>query len=314
MDLSPNDIRNYEFQSQLRGYEKEAVESVLEQVANELEELKQANLKLSMELDSVQNQFNGLKQFEDTIKSAAIDARRNADMTMENAKKEAEELLEDAKTKAEKSITENSNKVHEIENQLSQLDLTKRSYITKLRGLIQSHLEIVDEIAEAELPKEVNLTANDSDKIEVTDSSEVEAKIRENISTVPSNIEGVDAEESTVSDPLIEAEKAANNDESEVDPELEAAIKGFRSNDDSESDQQQSSEPVAETKTDPQTGWVETDRKAEDVPPEFITGSEVNEHNEQPAQNQEAPPEDLGIELDRVAAKFEEEMDKADKS
>ena len=109
MDLSPNDIRNYEFPSQMRGYDKDEVDSLLEQIAAAMEEIKQVNLNLSMELDSVKGQLQGLRQFEDTIKSAAIDARRNADLTMDNAKQEAELLLGKAKNEAEKIIESKSN-------------------------------------------------------------------------------------------------------------------------------------------------------------------------------------------------------------
>ena len=39
MDLSPNDIRNYEFPSQMRGYDKDEVDSLLEQIAAAMEEI-----------------------------------------------------------------------------------------------------------------------------------------------------------------------------------------------------------------------------------------------------------------------------------
>ena len=87
MDLSPNDIRNYEFPTQLRGYEKDEVDKFKDQVAEAIEQLKQENLKYSMEIESIKGQLSGLRQFEDAIKSAAIDARRNADLTIANAKK-----------------------------------------------------------------------------------------------------------------------------------------------------------------------------------------------------------------------------------
>ena len=44
MDLSPNDIRNYEFSTQMRGYSKDEVESLLEQVAAALEAVKQEDI------------------------------------------------------------------------------------------------------------------------------------------------------------------------------------------------------------------------------------------------------------------------------
>ncbi|MFQ5452850.1 MAG: DivIVA domain-containing protein, partial [Candidatus Zixiibacteriota bacterium] len=93
MDLSPNDIRNQEFSNKMRGYDKEDVDNFLEKVAEALENARQENLKLSMEIDSLNTQITGLKQFEDTIKNAAIDARRNADLTIANAKKEADLIL-----------------------------------------------------------------------------------------------------------------------------------------------------------------------------------------------------------------------------
>ncbi len=61
MDLSPNDIRNYEFSNQMRGYDKEEVDSFLDKIAEGLENLKQDNLKLSMEIDSLRSQISAFK-------------------------------------------------------------------------------------------------------------------------------------------------------------------------------------------------------------------------------------------------------------
>ena len=74
------------------------------EIAQALEAQKQETLKLQMELDSVKSQLTGLKQFEDTIKGAAIDARRNADTLMQNARKEAELILSRAKEEAERAL------------------------------------------------------------------------------------------------------------------------------------------------------------------------------------------------------------------
>ena len=154
MNLTPNDIRNYEFKGQLRGYEKDAVDEFQEEAANALEATRQENLKLSMEVESLKNQLTGLKQFEDTIKSAAIDARRNADMTVSNAKQEAELIVSRANAEAEKAVESRSQEIADIEGQLNKLELTKRSYVSKLKGMISSHLELVEEILRSELSKE----------------------------------------------------------------------------------------------------------------------------------------------------------------
>ncbi len=340
MDLSPNDIRNYEFPSQMRGYDKDEVDSLLEQIAAAMEEIKQVNLNLSMELDSVKGQLQGLRQFEDTIKSAAIDARRNADLTMDNAKQEAELLLGKAKNEAEKIIESKSNKIQEIENHISQLELTRRSYMTKLKGLINSHLDIVDEISKSELPKEV-----EKELLEITASNEVESEKRTTVTEPPQDSSSDYPAEQSVPDPLLQNEEnggkseEVTDEESAVDPELAAAINSFDSNNEirpaqkNEPEILQKKKPVPpDEKIDPSTGWVETERAAEEVPPEFIVNkpsetkannsSDNNENDsnglevtrDQPALKEVNPlSENLAKELDKVAAKFEEEMNKAEK-
>lgn len=338
MDLSPNDIRNYEFPSQMRGYDKDEVDSLLEQIAAAMEEIKQTNLNLSMELDSTNSQLQGLRQFEDTIKSAAIDARRNADLTMENAKQEAELLLGKAKTEAEKIIETKSNKIQEIENHISQLELTRRSYMTKLKGLINSHLDIVDEISKSELPKEV-----EKELLEITASNEVESEKRTTVTEATKDPNADYPDEQPVVDPLLQDEnqersEEIRDEESAVDPELAAAISSFDNSNEvnpappnePEMLEEKNPEPIEE-KIDPSTGWLETESSAEDVPPEFIVNDPSEKNNnsadakendsngleitrDQPALKEVNPlSENLAEELDKVAAKFEEEMNKAEK-
>ena len=133
MDITPNDIRNFEFGSQMRGYDKEEVDSFLDKIAYGLEEMKQESLKQSMEIDSVKTQLSGLREFEETIKSAAIDARRNADMTIETAKREGDLILSKARSEAEQILESRTSQINELENQIAKLQMSKKSYLGKLR-------------------------------------------------------------------------------------------------------------------------------------------------------------------------------------
>lgn len=150
--LSPNDIRNYEFPHQMRGYDKDEVREFLEQIAVALEDLKQDNLKVSMERDSLRTQLDALKQFEDTIKSAAIDARRNADTLVANAKREVAEILDKARREAELTVGSRKDEAALLDEQITKLQMTKASYQAKLKHLIESHLELVDEVQRLKAP------------------------------------------------------------------------------------------------------------------------------------------------------------------
>lgn len=150
--LSPNDIRNYEFAHQMRGYDKDEVREFLDQIATSVEDLKQENLKLSMERDTLRTQLEALKQFEDTIKSAAIDARRNADTLVANARREVNELLTRARAQAEETVGSRKDEAVRLDEQISKLQMTKASYQAKLKNLIESHLALIEEIQQLKAP------------------------------------------------------------------------------------------------------------------------------------------------------------------
>ena len=301
MDLSPNDVRNYEFPSQMRGYDKESVNEFLEQVASALEAAKQENLKLSMEIDSLKSQLSGLKQFEETIKNAAIDARRNADMTVANAKQEAELILNKARSEAEKELASRSGKAQEIEEQITKLQLAKKSYYSKIHNLIKSHLDLIGEIGEGG-----SVRPPIEDRIEVTDSAEVDAKRRETIATPPSKTGGIRTEEvasdESGDDALSDSgkqmlEAAIKGGESDtdaettqapapeavakppkpsetpgIDPELAAALENYQNA--AKKQQEQENAAAAAPPPPPASGIVETDSRAEDVPEGFVTSSQ----------------------------------------
>lgn len=252
MSLSPNDIRNYSFPNQMRGYDRDEVDSFKDQVAQALEAQKQETLKLQMELDSVKSQLAGLKQFEDTIKGAAIDARRNADTLMQNAKKEAELILSRAKEEAEKLVEQKTRQCSHLDNQVEKLDLAKKSYLNKLKQLIGSHFELLDEIASLEPPERPSVpqpqkqapaqaasqtssqpapkTATaaapaaasfDPPKpkpvngIEVTDSSEMRETTRETIATQPSKDQGIKTEDANAADEIVPVAESGNGGETD---------------------------------------------------------------------------------------------------
>jgi len=352
MDLSPNDIRNYEFANQIRGYSKDEVDDFRELVAAALEALKQENLKLSMEIDSLKMQLAGLRQFEDTIKSAAIDARRNADLTVANAKKEAELILSRAKTEAMEIIGSRAQKVGEIEDQITRLQFAKKSYLSKLRHLIKSHLEALEEVVSSET------AAEPKSGLEVTESIEVTRKRLETIATKPDKPEPIKTEEVNAAEQIVPASATPEEEpsptaaedvsgdqtphpEQPVDPELAAALEKYQRKEELPAEQQPTATPTTDHAPAPGE-IVETSARAEDIPEGFITPEadtaasdgtdkvavaadsqpDATEHNaidmgappDSAKEDSKVAPDNLAEELDRVVAKFEEEMDKAEKS
>jgi DivIVA domain-containing protein len=373
MTLSPTDIRNVEFATQMRGFHREEVNLFLEKVATTLEEIRQENLKLSLELDSVRTQLQGLRQFEDTIKSAAIDARRNADNTIERARQEAELIIADARREAEHLVVSQREELGQIEDKIAKADVVKQAYLASLKELIETHLDMVNELF-ARMPKAPFPEPRNGEKIEVTDSSEVEREAMTTLTTA-SDVMVDRTEEANAADEIVtvtpppsntppdaptgrlrtttvacESETPTNRTalgkteaDEEIDPELALALKRYHAGGEEKSDPRVDAPDhnvVESWMKSPAVGprVVETTMKAEDVPPEFIVRDnrsyDPNATDEvkapepaRPAAYQildadkiaigsasESPdPMKLAEELDRVAAKFEEEMDRAAK-
>ncbi|MFH1686270.1 MAG: DivIVA domain-containing protein [bacterium] len=325
MALTPNDIRNCELDTQMRGYNKEAVEELLEQIARAMEADKQENLKFSMEIDSLKTQLATLREFEDSIKGAAIDARRNADQTIEDAKIEAVRMLAEAKEQAEALIVSQKEQLRDLEARVARAKATKRTYIDSLRETIESHLSILGNIDTADL-------ADLDDNLEVTDSAEVERDQMETLADRSEENESLEAEQDVAADntaPIAEqpvppeAPPEGALKDKPVDPELAQALANYQARVDNQN--RADGEPM------PPTGGptvIETDQRAEDIPPGFyvkdpktgedITGkiriAHLRQAHQQVAPGEppaKVPPEELAQELDKVVAKFEQELDKA---
>lgn len=321
MDLSPNDIRNFEFEPQMRGYNKDNVRDFLEQIATAMDNAKQKELKLSMEIDSLKTQLTDLRQYENTIKSAAIDARRNADLTVENAKKEAKLITDQAKIETNEIINSRASKITNFEEEITKLQLTKKSYMTKLRNLIKSHLETIEE-----------LSIDDSE----INSSDADIEATKSIDLTHGESETANDESSQSVTDVEQSDDTTIQDESgdkPVDPELAAALEGYKGNHDQtiDNDMTPAASPDGETVEIAALGdnvpdgfvadnSVKSDRNSTDkIKTQTHDENEITEHNsidvdkDNTEKKTSMDAKDLANELDNVAAKFEEEMDKADK-
>ncbi len=316
MSLTANDIRSIEIRSQMRGYDKEEVDNLLEQVAVALETTKQENVKLSMEIDSLRSEVASLKENEDVIKGAAIDARKNADATVKAAKKDAADIIDKAKDEAKNIIAGNIKKVKEIEQHIKSLDQNRKTYLSKLRTLISSHLELAEreavmDVREAMAEAAESVTASGSITVTNTEDHETIADTDNEVVDTADDQED-DYPEDDDSGPEKQAELRDEDEPSAA--ELEEALKQYKESE-SEVDGEPTQPPTATPPSlaSPGQKWEETSALADEVPSEFIvksnepktdapTGSAATPH---PKANKTGKM-DVNKEFNEIAAKLED--------
>ncbi len=331
MELTATDIRNHQFATQMRGYDKTEVDTFKEQTAQAIEHLKQELIRTTMELEAVKLQLNTIKQFEETIKGAAIDARRNADATVATARKEAEMILQKTKSEVETVIATRKQRIAEAQAEMEKIELIRDAFLQKVRATITSHLELLDPSTEGvptprhqQPPKETPhypaphpaKPVQVQDAIEITDSSEIKRGHRETVATVPSKPEHGVTEEANAPSHIISVEApkpapAPVQRQSEPTDELAAALKKtFRDED----------APAPSPSLDPElASALEKYQHGVEENPLGLVGNNAEEHASAkqptiPAPGGAVSTEILAKELDEVVAKFAEEMDKASKS
>lgn len=146
------------FNRTLRGYDPDEVNKFLDKVINQVEEMVNENNKCLEKLEQLEQENEVLKtklehfeNVEGTLNRAIMMAQKTTDQMKVNAHKEADMIIEEAKKNANRIVNESLIRAEKTENEAN--NLTKNIYIFKkrLRNIIESQLEMVNDIDKIEL-------------------------------------------------------------------------------------------------------------------------------------------------------------------
>ncbi|UCD17676.1 MAG: DivIVA domain-containing protein, partial [Candidatus Zixiibacteriota bacterium] len=146
MELTPNEMRNQTFASSFRGYSKAEVDAFRNAAASALEEAKVKILNLTEDYESLKQHYQVLKNLEETVKTAMVEAQKSSEQIVINARKEAELIINQAKHHRDQLIGEKHRLLSELEAQMAKMEFTRKSFYNKLRAEMEAHLKLVDSI------------------------------------------------------------------------------------------------------------------------------------------------------------------------
>lgn len=157
MRITPLDIQQKQFSSRFRGFDMEEVDSFLELIREEMEELLRENANLREEARRYEKQLKEYKNIETTLKDTLVSTQQMAEEFRATAKKDAELIKKEAEMKSEEMMREAQDKVLKIHEDITDLKGVRRHFKEELRRLIESHLSMMefDREREEETPDEV---------------------------------------------------------------------------------------------------------------------------------------------------------------
>ncbi|MBI5196040.1 MAG: DivIVA domain-containing protein [Nitrospirae bacterium] len=156
MRITPLDIQQKQFATKFRGFDIEEVDSFLELIREEMEELLRENANLREAVRLIEKQLKDYKNIETTLRDTLVATQQMTEEYKENAKKAAELIKKEAELQADEMLKEAHEKVVKIHEDITDLKGVRRHFKEELTRLIQSHLKMLefDKEREKETPAE----------------------------------------------------------------------------------------------------------------------------------------------------------------
>ncbi len=143
MKITPVDVRNQEFKRVLRGYDPVEVDTFMDMLATEFEDLLQQSKEMRDRVVELETQLKDYKQIEKTLQQTLLQAQEATGRTYESARREAETIVRDAESKAAKTIEQSYADATRLTNQIGELKARRDSLVARLRVLLSSELDLI---------------------------------------------------------------------------------------------------------------------------------------------------------------------------
>lgn len=145
MRITPLDIRKQPFRkTAVGGFDKDAVNSFLEMVANEYEQVIRQNDEYAMNIKSLEERLAGYEKIERTLSETLLTAQRATDDAKLNAQKEAELIIKDAQIRADRYTDKSREKVNDLESEITSLRNQRDSFLMRFKSLLKDQLSLVE--------------------------------------------------------------------------------------------------------------------------------------------------------------------------
>ena len=159
MKITPLDIKKQEFKKVVRGYDPVEVDTFMEMMANEFEDLYKQQRELRDKLIELETQLKDYRQIEKSLQQTLLQAEEATGRMYDSSRKEAELIVKEAELKAAKIVERANTDQVRMESELKILVGKKESLIGRLRVLLSSELDLIKTL---EAGGDAMLTGNSS--------------------------------------------------------------------------------------------------------------------------------------------------------
>lgn len=146
MKVTPLDLRQTQFATAMRGYDRNEVRSFLADAADDYEQALREIERLRQELGRAEQDLVEHRDREVNLRNTLLTAQRLADQIRENAENEAKMILREVEGRADLAIQKAQVRLEEIERDITELKLRRRDVESSLDSSIAAMTNALEHI------------------------------------------------------------------------------------------------------------------------------------------------------------------------
>lgn len=143
MKLTALDIRKQEFARTFRGYDADEVDSFLQVIANDWQEMVDELRRNQEKINEQQLKLEHYMKVEEALEEALKTARTSARQTIESAEKKAADMLEETENRIVQMQKEADSGRLEIKRETARYAVRQQEIVAKLRAFLVSEMEML---------------------------------------------------------------------------------------------------------------------------------------------------------------------------
>jgi len=154
MRLTPLEIRQHKFGSQMRGFDRSEVSAFLETVVADFEDVVRENAQLRREAERLARELDAYRSREKTIQDTLTTAQTVVEQLKRTAIKESESIVIDAELRAEKLLAEAREERALLASEIREQRHMRQRLEADLRRTLESYGKLIDAFAPTDRPEE----------------------------------------------------------------------------------------------------------------------------------------------------------------
>ena len=145
MAITIEDIQKKQFSTRSRGYDKFEVDTFLEDIIMQMEQMETELEELRRKCSSLYETINVYKQTEDSMKEILVIAKEKKDEIIEGANQQAQSIVAEAQAKAEELMGGMDERVQALAAREQELKTNYLEFKAQLEAMLKTQLTVVEQ-------------------------------------------------------------------------------------------------------------------------------------------------------------------------